>query len=314
MHAVDDMTIFIRVVDRQGFSAAGRQLRMTTAVVSSRIAKLEQRLGVRLLNRTTRRVGPTEDGKIYYEHCRKVRAEIDAVEQTLAERRLHPAGALRVSVPVALGRRHIAPLIPLFLDAHPEIQVRLQVTDRVVDLVDEDVDVALRKGVLPSSAEIMRRIAPDLRVVCGAPDYFRRHGVPRVPEDLKEHNCLLLRFPGSKRYFWQFRDETGAVSNLPISGTMDSNSSDILVAWALQGQGLVMKSVWDLSDELESGALVTALQDHWPRGLSLQALMPARPQQPTKTRAFIDFLLKHFAKHPVTALTDPANLPRATAG
>ena len=299
MHAVDDMTIFMRVVDRQGFSAAGRELRMTTAVVSSRIAKLEQRLGVRLLNRTTRRAGPTEEGKVYYEHCRKVLAEMHEVEQRLAEIKLRPAGALRISVPVTLGRRHIAPLIPRFLEENPDVQARLQVTDRVVNLVEEDIDVAIRKGFLPSSSDITRSVAPDLRVVCAAPEYFDRHRKPETPDDLKRHNCLLLRFPGSQRYFWQFKGEDSSLSNLAIAGHMDSDSSDVLVDWALEGQGIIMKSQWDVAEHLESGALTTALASYWPAGQSLHTLMPARPQQPAKTRAFIDFLVKQLADHPV---------------
>ncbi|SLN76042.1 LysR family transcriptional regulator [Oceanibacterium hippocampi] len=311
MHPVDDMTIFVRVVDRQGFSTAGRELRMTTAVVSSRIAKLEQRLGHRLLNRTTRRVGLTQEGQIYYEHCQRVLADIQEVDQRLAEIKRRPAGALCISAPVALGRLHIAPMIPDFVDRNPDVQARLQITDRVVNLVEENVDVAIRKGVLPSSADIVRRIAPDLRVVCGAPGYFERHGIPRQPEDLKSHNCLLLRFPGSRRYSWQFLKD-GSVGNLPVSGALDSDSSDVLIDWALQGAGLIMKSVWDVSPHLQSGALVTVLEPYWPRGLSLQALMPPRPQPPAKTRAFIDYLVRAFRDHPVARLTEPGQLPRAS--
>ncbi len=311
MHSVDDRTVFMRIVDRQGFSAAGRELRMTTAVVSSRIAKLEERLGVRLLNRTTRMAVPTEEGRIYYDHCQKVMAEVHEFEQQLAEMKRRPAGALRISVPIALGRAHIAPLISQFMDENPDIQARLQATDRVVNLLDEDVDVAIRKGILPASGDIVRKLAPDLRVVCASPDYFKTHGVPEAPEDLKKHNCLLLRYPGSLRYSWQFRDTSGTTSNLTIAGQMDSNSSDVLIDWALQGRGVIMKSVWDIADHLKSGRLVTVLKDYWPDDLSLQVLMPPRPQQPPKTRAFVDFLVKQFADHPVSKLTDPGALPTA---
>lgn len=272
MHPVDDRTVFMRIVDRQGFSAAGRELRMTTAVVSSRIAKLEERLGVRLLNRTTRMAVPTEEGRVYYVHCEKVMAEVHEFEQQLAEMKRRPAGALRISVPIALGRQHIAPLISQFMDENPDIQARLQATDRVINLLDEDVDVAIRKGILPASGDIVRRLAPDLRVVCAAPDYFKEHGIPQVPEDLKKHNCLLLRYPGSRRYSWQFQDSKGVVSNLTVAGQMDSNSSDILVDWALQGKGIIMKSVWDISDHLTEGRLVTVLKDFWPNDLTLQVL------------------------------------------
>ena len=304
MHAVDDMTIFTRVVDRQGFSAAGRELRMSTAVVSSRIAKLEQVLGVRLLNRTTRNVRPTEEGLVYYEHCMKVLSDVQEVEHRLAEMKRRPAGALRVSMPISLGRRHIAPLMPDFVAENPDIQVRLQATDRVVNILDEDVNVAIRKGVLPASGDIMRRLAPDLRVVCAAPNYWKAHGIPKTPDELKSHNCLLLRYPGSRRYTWQFADDGGAITNLTVSGNMDSSSSDVLIDWALEGHGIIMKSVWDISKELENGALVPALADFWPRDLSLHTLMQSRREQPAKTRAFIDFLALRFHDHPVARMIE----------
>ncbi len=304
MHAVDDLTVFTRVVDCQGFSAAGKELRMTTAVVSSRIAKLEQRLGVRLLNRTTRQARPTDEGLIYYDHCMKVLAEVQEVEHRLAEMKRRPAGALRVSVPVSLGRGQIAPLIPDFVAENPDIQVRLQVTDRVVNMLDEDVNIAIRKGVLPASGDIMRRLAADLRVCCAAPSYIKEHGLPKTPDDLKNHNCLLLRFPGSKRYTWQFLAGDGSVSNLTISGNMDSNSSAVLIDWALQGHGVIMKSVWDIAEHLNDGTLAPMLADKWPRDLSINALMPARPQQPAKTRAFIDYLVKRLRDHPIGEMAE----------
>ncbi len=308
MHAVDDLTVFTRVVDCRGFSAAGKELRMTTAVVSSRIAKLEQRLGVRLLNRTTRQARPTDEGLIYYDHCIRVLAEVQEVEHRLAEMKRRPAGALRVSVPVSLGRHRIAPLIPEFVAENPDIQVRLQVTDRVVNIVDEDVNIAIRKGILPASGDIMRRLAPDLRVCCAAPSYIGKYGTPESPDDLKGHNCLLLRFPGSKRYTWQFTGDDGAISNLTVSGNMDSNSSAVLIDWALQGHGVIMKSVWDLADHLNDGALKPLLADKWPRDLSINALMPPRPQQPAKTRAFIDYLVRRLRDHPIGKMAESYGL------
>jgi DNA-binding transcriptional LysR family regulator len=312
MHAVDDMTVFTRVVERQGFSAAGRELRMSTAVVSSRIANLEQRLGVRLLNRTTRNAKATEEGLVYYDHCVKALADIQQVEHHLAEMKRLPSGALRVSIPIALGRTHIAPLMAEFLEQNPDIQIRLQATDRVVNILDEDVNVAIRKGILPPSTDIMRRLAPDLRVVCAAPSYWQTHGKPSTPEDLKSHNCLLLRYPGSRRYTWQFTDTGNGITNLTVSGNMDSNSSDVLIGWAIQGQGIIMKSYWDISGDLESGALEPALAEYWPRDLSLNILMPSRRKQPAKTRVFVDYLVGRFNKHPVARTIETYGLDTAS--
>ena len=312
MHAVDDIAIFIRVVDRKGLSAAGRELRLSTAVVSSRLARLEERLGVRLLHRTTRQVSPTEEGRVYYEHCLRMMAQVDELEQTLAELKHKPSGALKVSLPIAMGRKVIAPLIPAFAETNPDIQVRAQLTDRLVDLIEEDVDLAVRKGVLHSSTLIARRIAPDLRIVCGSPAYFEVHGVPETPHDLRNHNCLLLRFPGSRRYAWQFAGMPPGSGKMKVSGSLDSDSSDVLIDWAAAGRGLIMKSVWDIADRLEQGELVGVLRDFWPRDLSIHAVMPPRREQPGKTRTFIQFLIETLPKSGVMRFTDPGAIPVAS--
>ncbi len=301
MYAVDDMTIFVRVVERGSLSAAGRELRLSPAVVSARITKLEARLGVRLLNRTTRTVNPTEEGRLYHEHCLRILAEIAEVERKLAEKKESPSGVLRVSAPTVMGRRWIAPMVPEFRAAYPEIEVRLQLTDRVVDLVDEQVDVAVRRGYLRDSSLIVRRVAPDFRVACASPDYLARRGTPETPSELKHHDCLLLRFPGSRRYQWQFMED-GAAQNFAVAGPVDSNSSHVLIDWALAGAGIVMKSVWDLADEIEAGSLVPVLVPHSPRDLAIHALAPPHRMQPPKTRAFIGFVAERLPKLAPAAL------------
>jgi len=303
MYAVDDMTIFVRVVERASLSAAGRELRLSAAVVSSRITKLEARLGVRLLNRTTRTVNPTEEGRLYYEHCLRILAEIAEVERKLAEKKESPSGVLRVSAPTVMGRRWIAPMIPEFRAAFPEVEIRLQLTDRVADLVAEQVDVAIRRGYLQDSSLIARRIAPDFRVACASPDYLARRGTPETPDDLKAHDCLLLRFPGSRRYQWQFMED-GAPQNFAVAGPIDSNSSHALIDWALAGAGVVMKSVWDLADEIAAGTLVPVLTAFSPRDLAIHALAPPHRMQPPKSRAFINFMAERLPKLP------PAKLAR----
>ena len=295
MYAVDDMTIFARVVERGSLSAAGRELRLSPAVVSSRITKLEARLGVRLLNRTTRTVNPTEEGRLYYEHCLRILAEIDEVERKLAEKKESPSGVLRVSAPTVMGRRWIAPMIPEFRAEFPDVEIRLQLTDRLADLVEEQVDVAIRRGYLQDSSLIARRIGPDFRVCCASPDYLERKGTPQTPADLKEHDCLLLRFPGSRRYQWQFMED-GEAQNFAVAGPMDSNSSHALIDWALAGCGIVMKSVWDLADEIADGRLAPILTEHSPPGLAIHAIAPPHRMQPPKSRAFINFVAERLPK------------------
>jgi len=301
MYAVDDMTIFARVVERASLSAAGRELRLSPAVVSSRITKLEARLGVRLLNRTTRTVNPTEEGALYYEHCLRILAEIDEVERKLAEKKESPSGVLRISAPSVMARRWIAPLIPEFRAQFPEVEIRLQLTDRVADLVEEQVDVAIRRGYLQDSSLIARRVAPDFRVACASPAYLAAHGTPQTPADLKQHACLLLRFPGSRRYQWQFVED-GAPQNFAVAGPIDSNSSHALIDWALMGCGIVMKSVWDLADEIAAGTLVPILTAHRPQGLAIHAIAPPHRMQPPKSRAFINFIAERLGKLPPAAM------------
>ena len=236
---------------------------------------------------------------------------LDELEHALAELKLKPTGALKISLPVAMGRKVIAPLIPEFTQRHPDIQVRAQLTDRVADLIEEDVDVAVRKGHLQSSSLIARRVAPDLRVVCGAPAYFEARGVPATPSDLRNHNCLLLRFPGSRRFSWSFEGMPGGGNRMRVTGTLDSDSSDVLIDWAVAGHGLIMKSVWDIADQLESGALVGVLAEHWPHDLAVHAVMPPRREQPTKTRSFIQFLIEQLQASPVLRFTAREEIPVA---
>ena len=308
MHPVSDHEIFVRVVDRKGFTAAGRELRMSTAVVSSRIAKLEDRLGRKLLIRNTRDVSTTEEGEVYYDHCLRVISENADLERRFQEIKRHPAGSLRISAPIVLGRNYIAPLSPTFRALHPDVQIRLQLTDRVANLIDEDIDLAVRMGDPEDSSLISSSLAPDLQIACGSPAYFAQQGVPKSPEELKNHSCLLLRFPGSRRYFWRFGQPDGEIKNLMISGDLDSDSSEALIDWAVEGHGLIMISVWELYDHVVSGALKPVLLDYTVKGQAIHAIMPPRKPQPIKTTAFLDAVRATFRDHPACELTNTEKL------
>ena len=309
MYSISDMQVFVHVVENKGFSSAGRKLRMTTAVVSSRIIRLENKFNLRLLHRTTRSVRPTEEGLIFYESCKKILDEVKNTDIILEEMREHPTGSLSVSVPVAIGRHVIGPALDGFTNKHSDINLRFQATDRLVDLIGEDFDIAVRKGDPESSSLIKKTLVKDLRIVCGTPAYFEKHGIPKKPSDLMQHNCLLLRFPGSRRYSWQFKEDDNIVSHR-VSGNIDTNSSDILIDWALEGRGLISKSVWDVHKQLESGEFVGVLHDYWPDDLDVFALMPPRTPQPAKVRYFLDFLSELFKNHPARRFTDPAEVAR----
>ncbi|RED53834.1 LysR family transcriptional regulator [Aestuariispira insulae] len=297
MHDVNDMAVFVRVAELGSLSGAGHDLRLSPAVVSNRIAKLEDRLGVRLLNRTTRKVQMTEEGQVYFDHCVHILQQIEEVESTLSEKKQAPKGVLKVTMPTSFGKMHVSPIIPDFMENYPDVEVRLQLTERMVSLVEEGMDIGIRVGKLDNSSMIARTLAPDTRYICGAPDYLKKHGIPKTPADLADHNCLLLRFPGSRQFKWTFL-ENGEAVQYSVAGNMDSNNSEVLLQWALAGQGLVMKSTWETSEHLQSGALVPVLTDYMPQDLSVSAIYPHSRYLPPKVRVFIDFLAERFGPRP----------------
>jgi DNA-binding transcriptional LysR family regulator len=297
MPHTEDLSIFARVVELGNLSAAGRDLRLSPAVVSNRIARLESDLNARLLNRTTRRVSPTEEGVAFYQHCITILNELEQVENLLSQRTDEPRGPIKVSLPVAFGRRYVAPHIGAFLARYPRMQVRLQLTDRFSDLVQERIDLAIRIGHLEDSSAIVRKLATDRRVIVASPDYLAKHGQPRVPEDLLAHNCLLLRFPGSRQYRWTITGPDGP-QILRVAGNMDSDNSEVLLDWCLAGHGLALKSTYEIIEHLNSGALQVVLRDHPPAGDAIHALYPHGAHVPARVRVFIDFLVEILGPKP----------------
>ncbi|MDJ1157062.1 LysR family transcriptional regulator [Chelatococcus sp. SYSU_G07232] len=292
MSLLENMRIFVRVVDLGSLSAAGRQVRMSPAVVSHRMQQLEQHLGVRLLNRTTRQVQPTEHGQIFYRHCLEVVEAVERAETSVATASGVPSGSLRVTAPLGFGRRVLAPLVPKFHELHPRVDLRLRLSDHLLDLLGEAVDVAIRMAVLRDSSFVVRKIADCRRVLCAAPAYLEARGTPQKPEDLLDHNCLLLRFPGSQQYQWTLNTPDGPVK-LPVSGIFDADDGDVLTQWALDGQGIVLKPVWEIAEHLRGGALKVVLREFEPEPVVLAVLYPHRSFLPAKVRAFSDFLVEH---------------------
>jgi DNA-binding transcriptional LysR family regulator len=293
----DDMAIFVRIIELGSLSAAGRDLRMSPAVVSNRVARLEGSLGVRLLNRTTRRVSPTEEGATFYDHCLSILNELEQAESVISERLTEPRGPIKVTLPSAFGRLHVAPHVPAFLARHPHLQVRLHLTDSLVDLVQERIDLAIRIAELADSQAIARKLAPNRRVIVAAPSYLARHPPPQEPADLLKHNCLLLRFPGSRQYRWTLQAPDGPVT-LRLAGTMDANNGEVLRDWCLAGHGLALKSVWEIVDDLNDGRLQVVLPDYPPQGHAIYALYPHSRYLPARVRVFIDFLAEIYGPVP----------------
>ncbi|EEX11892.1 transcriptional regulator, LysR family [Citreicella sp. SE45] len=291
MQYVECLRVFVRVVELGSITSGGRDLRLTPAVASKRIKELESRLGVRLFNRTTRSITPTEVGGVFYEQAKAVLASLDEAEAVVANFSETPRGALRVTAPLGIGRRIIAPLVPEFTERYPEVQVQMRLSDRLVDMVGERLDVAFFLGVPRDSNLKLRHICDCPGVLCAAPGYLERHGTPASPEDLLggKHNCLLLRYPRSPEYFWQLRTESG-LRRLEVAGRFDADDGDVLTRWALDGHGIANRPRLEVAQHLRSGALVEVLPQTPPLPATFGCLFPHRKLQDPKIRLFVDYM------------------------
>lgn len=287
---LENMQVFARVVELGSLSAAGRHLRLSPAVVSHRLQQLEGHLGVRLLNRTTRQVQPTEQGAAYYAACQEVLDALAHAESVIADAGGTPKGSLRVTAPLGFARRIMAPLLPRFTQRHPQLDLRLRLSDHLLDLLREAVDAAVRLAVLTDSSLIARKIADCPRILCAAPAYLDERGTPQRPEDLLDHQCLLLRFPGSPQYRWTLRTPDGPEA-FAVTGRLDADDGDMLTEWALLGQGIVLKPVFEVAEHLRAGGLVPVLTEHPPEPVTLAIVYPHRRLLPAKVKAFADFMV-----------------------
>jgi len=294
---ISDWGVFARAAELGSLSAAGRDLRLSAAVVSNRLAKLEKHLGVRLLNRTTRRVSMTEEGEIFYGHCTRILKEIETVEAAVTAGREQPRGAVTVTAPAGFGRRHVAPFVPRFTALYPDIQLRLHLTDRLTDLVESGTDLAIRIADLKSFSFIARKLAPNRRVLVASPAYLAARGEPLAPDDLLGHNCLLLRFPGSQQYQWNLKGSDGPRS-LSVSGNMDSDNGEVLTDWCRDGAGIALKSYWEVGEDIAAGLLKTVLPGWPPAAHAIYAVYPGGRLLPPRVRAFIDFLAQLYKPEP----------------
>ena len=294
----DDLVLFVRVAELRSLTAAGRDLRLTPAVVSARLIRLEKKLGMRLLNRTTRQVDLTPDGHSFLEHSLKILEAVDRAQSAIALNRDSPAGSLKVSAPVSFSRLHLAPAVARFTEAHPNLQLQLVASDRFDDFFHEQIDLLIRVAELKDSNMVARRIATSRRVLCASPDYLARVGEPKTPKELTEHNCLLLRFPGSQQWRWTLVYPNGRPETLSLSGTMDSDNSDILTSWCLAGHGIAMKDMFEVAPYLKDGRLVEIMREYPPVSYPIMALYPHSQYLPPRVRLFIDFLAQEFGDAP----------------
>jgi DNA-binding transcriptional LysR family regulator len=291
-----EMAVFSRVVSAGSLSAAARELGLSPAVISRRLAALESRLGVRLINRTTRSLHLTDEGANYYDTCTRLLSEIEEADAAVSAARVEPQGPLKVALPASFGHRHIAPLIPQFASRYPKVQLALTLSDRSVNLVDDGFDLAIRIADLADSSLAARKLAPNRRVVCASPEYLRRHGLPRTPQDLVEHNCLTANDFAMN---WEYKGPRGEPGSVRVSGRYACDNWEVLREWALAGLGVALKSTWDVRLQLEDGSLVSLCPGYtFDTEVAIYAVYPHRRFLPAKTRAFIEFLADSFGPEP----------------
>ena len=291
MSYVNIIRMFVRVYELGSMSAAARDQRTSPAVASARISELEKHLGVRLFNRTTRSLQPTENGRIFYDGAIRIIDAIDDAEAAVMDVTQNPRGTIFVAAPLGIGRRFIAPHVPAFKDLYPQIDVRLRLSDRGVDVVAEGIDVAFHLGILDDSTLTVRLIGDCTRVLCAAPDYIARRGMPADGAALvaDHHDCLNLRFPGAREFQWSLITPDGP-RRFEISGPFESDDGDVLTAWALAGRGIVQKPLFEVADHLRAGALVPVATATPPVPVQLSCLSQHRRLKDPKVRLFTDYM------------------------
>jgi DNA-binding transcriptional LysR family regulator len=292
-----DLGFFSALARAGSLGAAARELGVTTPAVSKHLALMEARLGLSLVNRSTRRMSLTSEGEVYLERARRILGEIDDMEQLLGSSKAMPRGLLRINATLGFGRSHIAPLISRFVRKHPQLEVQLQLSVNPPPLTEDAFDVCIRFGAPPDARVIARRIAPNRRLLCAAPAYLARHGTPKVPSDLVRHNCIGIR-QGEEAYgVWRLssgRGRNAAAEAVKTRGNLSTNDGEIAVNWALDGHGILMRAEWDIQRYLKNGRLVQVLPQYHTPDADIHAVWPQRHQLAARVRAFVDFVAAAF--------------------
>ena len=292
MSYVNNLKTFVRVYELGSMSAAGRDLRISPAVSSSRINDLEKHLGSRLFNRTTRNLTATQQGKLFYKGAIKILDTIEEVEGSIAEITSKPKGTIFISAPLGMGKKLIAPAVPQFREQYPDINVRLRLSDRAVDITNEGLDAAFVLGNLNDSELRVIPIHEFERVLCASPDYIEKNGMPENGDALhsEKHQCLLLRYPGSNEFFWNlFVDDQ--IKRYEFDSPLESDDGDVLTDWALSGCGIINKPEFEISEYLASGKLVKVALETPPTKQPFSCVYPHKRLQDPKIRLFIDFMV-----------------------
>ncbi|BDC44140.1 LysR family transcriptional regulator [Paraburkholderia terrae] len=297
MDGFSDLNLFALVARHRNLAAAARELGVTPPAVSKRLAQLERRLGVRLMNRTTRRLSLTPEGELYLANGSRILDELQELEQLVTRSRAEPAGLLRVNASFGFGRARIAPAISDFVARFPSMKIQLHLTDRPMSLQEEGFDLGIRFGEVPDARVNARLLMKNRRIVCASPEYVKRHGTPSLPHDLTRHACIVLRENESAYGTWHF-SRGKRVETVKVDGPLASNDGSAVLHWALEGRGVVVRSEWEIGEYLERGALVPLLVDWALPGADIHAIYLERNQLSVKLRTFVDFLGEYLRGSP----------------
>jgi LysR family transcriptional regulator, transcriptional activator for dmlA len=289
MDGFSDLNLFALVARNRNLAAAARELGVTPPAVSKRLAQLEQRLGVRLMNRTTRRLSLTPEGELYLANGSRILDELSELEQLVTRSRAEPAGLLRVNASFGFGRAHIAPAVSDFVERFPSMKIQLQLTERPLSLQEEGFDLGILFGEVPDARINARLLLKNRRIVCASPAYLKRHGKPSVPHDLTSHACIVLRENDSAYGTWHF-SRGKRVETVKVDGALSSNDGGTVLRWALDGRGIVVRSQWEIGGFIERGELVPLLVEWGLPNADIHAIYLERNRLSTKLRTFIDFL------------------------
>jgi DNA-binding transcriptional LysR family regulator len=295
------MEAFVAVALRASLTAAAKAAGLTPAVMGRRLDALEERLGVKLLVRTTRRISLTHEGSAFLEDCQRLLADMANAEASVTAGGVKASGHLRITAPAGFGRRHVAPLVPRFRELHPEVTISLNLGDRVVDLAGEGFDCAVRVGDMPDSTLVSVRLADNRRLCVATPKYLKQHGTPQHPSDLSKFDCLTLSSDASQTRGWAFclpavAGAAAQVSHLKPGGPLDCSDGQVLHAWCLAGYGIAWRSTWEVESEIASGQLVELLGDFAAPPNGIYAVFPQRKHLPLRVRLWIDFLKHHYSQ------------------
>lgn len=297
MDSLTDVAVFVKVVEHGSFTATAEQLSLSKSVVSKYVSRLEDRLGARLLNRSTRRISLTEVGRAFYQRSQIALHELEEAEAEVSRLQSAPRGTLRINAPMSFGIMHLAPAIPDFLDQYPELSVDVQFDDRKLDLIDGGFDVALTISNMADSALVARRLGPCHHCVVASPEYLSRHGIPRKPEDLRDHTIVSYKYQESARQ-WEFIDPHGKSTVVTVSSKVEMNNSMGMREVVLNGAGIMRAPSFVVGSDIQQGRLKTLLPSYGTLQMSIYAVYPQRRHLSPKVRAFVDFMSQRIGDTP----------------